>query len=216
MQKNEILDNLKNAVVDGDDAKARESAEQALEAGIDPLEAMQMGLSKGTDAIGEQFERGEAYLPQLIMAGETFKAAMEILNPEIKRQKKDVAPVGTVVIASVKGDLHSIGKNIVATVLETNGFNVVNMGVDQGALQIIEEAEKVHADAIGLSALMSTTMPSQKEVIDALRELNLRDRYRVVVGGGPVTQEWADEIGADGYGENAVQAVELLKGLLKT
>jgi trimethylamine corrinoid protein len=216
MQKNEILDNLKNAVVDGDDAKARESAEQALEAGIDPLEAMQMGLSKGTDAIGEQFERGEAYLPQLIMAGETFKAAMEILNPEIKRQKKDVAPVGTVVIASVKGDLHSIGKNIVATVLETNGFNVVNMGVDQGALQIIEEAEKVHADAIGLSALMSTTMPSQKEVIDALRELNLRDKYRVVVGGGPVTQEWADEIGADGYGENAVQAVELLKGLLKT
>jgi trimethylamine corrinoid protein len=216
MQKNEILDNLKNAVVDGDDAKARESAEQALEAGIDPLEAMQMGLSRGTDAIGEQFERGEAYLPQLIMAGETFKAAMEILNPEIKRQKKDVAPVGTVVIASVKGDLHSIGKNIVATVLETNGFNVVNMGVDQGALQIIEEAEKVHADAIGLSALMSTTMPSQKEVIDALRELNLRDKYRVVVGGGPVTQEWADEIGADGYGENAVQAVELLKGLLKT
>jgi trimethylamine corrinoid protein len=216
MQKNEILENLKNAVIDGDDAKARESAEQALEAGIDPLEAMQMGLSKGTDAIGEQFERGEAYLPQLIMAGETFKAAMEILNPEIKRQKKDVAPVGTVVIASVKGDLHSIGKNIVATVLETNGFNVVNMGVDQGALQIIEEAEKVHADAIGLSALMSTTMPSQKEVIDALRELNLRDKYRVVVGGGPVTQEWADEIGADGYGENAVQAVELLKGLLKT
>jgi trimethylamine corrinoid protein len=150
------------------------------------------------------------------MAGETFKVAMEILDPEIKRQQRDVAPLGTVVMTTVKGDLHSIGKNIVSTVLETNGFNVVDIGVDKGALQIIEEAQKVNADAIGLSALMSTTMPAQKEVIDALRELNLRDRYRVIVGGGPVTQEWADEIGADGYGENAVQAVELLTKLLRS
>ncbi len=214
MQKNEILENLKNAVVEGDDGKAREGARQALEANIDPLEAMQMGLTKGTDVVGGRFERGESYLPELIMAGEAFKAAMEILNPEIKRQQKDVADVGTVVITTVKGDLHSIGKNIVATVLETNGFNVVDVGVDQGALQIIEAAEKANADAIGLSALMSTTMPGQKEVIDALVELNLRDKYRVVVGGGPVTQEWADEIGADGYGRDAVAAVGLLTKLL--
>jgi methylmalonyl-CoA mutase cobalamin-binding domain/chain len=121
-----------------------------------------------------------------------------------------------VVITTVKGDLHSIGKNIVATVLETNGFNVVDVGVDRGALEIIEQAEKVNADAIGLSALMSTTMPGQKEVIDALVELNLRDKYRVVVGGGPVTQAWADEIGADGYGRDAVAAVGLLTKLLKS
>ena len=216
MQRNEILENLKNAVIEGDDAKAIESAQQALEANIDPLEAMQLGLTKGTDVIGDRFERGEAYLPELIMAGETFKAAMEILDPEIKRQQRDVAPIGTVVITTVKGDLHSIGKNIVATVLETNGFNVVNIGVDQGALQIIEQAEKANADAIGLSALMSTTMPGQKEVIDALVELNLRDKYRVVVGGGPVTKEWADEIGADGYGKDAVAAVGLLTELLKS
>ena len=215
MQKNEILENLKNAVIEGDDGKAIESAQQALEANMDPLEAMQMGLTKGTDVIGDRFERGEAYLPELIMAGETFKAAMEILDPEIKRQQRDVPHVGTVVITTVKGDLHSIGKNIVATVLETNGFKVVNIGVDQGALQIIEQAEKANADAIGLSALMSTTMPGQKEVIDALVELNLRDKYRVVVGGGPVTQEWADEIGADGYGKDAVAAVGLLTELLK-
>jgi trimethylamine corrinoid protein len=215
MQKNEILENLKNAVIEGDEEKARESAKQALGANIDPLEAMQLGLTMGTDVIGEQFERGEAYLPELIMAGETFKAAMEILNPEIKRQQRDVASVGTVVVTTVKGDLHSIGKNIVATVLETNGFNVVDVGVDQGALQIIEAAEKANADAIGLSALMSTTMPGQKEVIDALVELNIRDKYRVVVGGGPVTQEWADEIGADGYGKDAVAAVGLLTELLK-
>jgi trimethylamine corrinoid protein len=215
MQKNEILENLKNAVIDGDDDKARENARAALEANMDPLEAMEMGLAQGTDIIGERFERGEAFLPELIMAGETFKAAMEILDPEIKRQQKDVEPLGTVVLTTVKGDLHSIGKNIVVTVLETNGFNVVDLGVDTGALQIIEEAKKANADAIGLSALMSTTMPAQKELIDALEELNLRDEYWVIVGGGPVTQEWADEIGADGYGQDAVQAVELLERLLK-
>jgi len=216
MQKNEIFENLKSAVIEGDGDRARESATKVLQANIDPLEAMQMGLAKGTDAVGERFERGDAYLPELMMAGEAFKAAMEILNPEIKRRQKAVAPVGTVVVSTVKGDLHSIGKNIVATVLETNGFHVVNLGVDKGALEIIEEAEKANADAIGLSALMATTMPSQKEVIDALIELNLRDKYRVVVGGGPVTQDWADEIGADGYGKDAVAAVGLLTTLLKS
>lgn len=216
MQTNDILENLKNAVIEGDDEKAIENAQAALDANMDPLEAMRLGLARGTDVIGERFERGEAYLPELIMAGETFRAAMEILNPEIKRQQRDVEPMGTVVLTTVKGDLHSIGKNIVATVLETNGFNVVDIGVDNGALQIIQEAQKSNADAIGLSALMSTTMPAQKEVIDALVELNRRAKHRVIVGGGPVTQEWADEIGADGYGEDAVQAVELLKQLLKS
>jgi len=214
MQKNEILENLKSAVIEGDEDRARENAMAALQANMDPLEAMQMGLARGTDTVGERFEQGEAYLPELMMAGEAFKAAMEILNPEIKRLQKDVVDVGTVVISTVRGDLHSIGKNIVATVLETNGFHVVNLGVDKGALEIIEEAEKANADAIGLSALMATTMPGQKEVIDALIELNLRDKYRVVVGGGPVTQEWADEIGADGYGQDAVEAATMLTKLL--
>jgi len=215
MQTNEILENLKNAVIEGDDVKAVENAKAALAADMDPLQAMQLGLAKGTDVIGERFERGEAYLPELIMAGETFKAAMEILEPEIKRQQKDVEPLGTVVLTTVKGDLHSIGKNIVATMLETNGFTVVDLGVDQGALAIIEAAQKANAAAIALSALMSTTMPGQKEVIDALLELDMRDKYRVIVGGGPVTQAWADEIGADAFGADAVQAVELLKQLVK-
>jgi len=215
MQTNEILENLKNAVIEGDDVKAVDNAKAALAADMDPLQAMQLGLAKGTDVIGERFERGEAYLPELIMAGETFKAAMEILEPEIKRQQKDVEPLGTVVLTTVKGDLHSIGKNIVATMLETNGFTVVDLGVDQGALAIIEAAQKANAAAIALSALMSTTMPGQKEVIDALLELDMRDKYRVIVGGGPVTQAWADEIGADAFGADAVQAVELLKQLVQ-
>ena len=216
MQKDEILENLKNAVIDGDEDRARENAKAAVKAGMDPLEAMQLGLSRGTDVIGKRFETGEAFLPELIMAGETFKAAMAILDPEIKKQRKDVPPVGTVVISTVKGDLHSIGKNIVAAVLENNGFKVVNLGTDAGALEIIEQAKKANADAIGLSALMTTTMPAQREVINALRELNLRDQFLVIVGGGPATQAWADEIGADGYGQDAVHAVELLKRLLNS
>jgi trimethylamine corrinoid protein len=214
MHKNEILESLKNAVIEGDANRATESSKEVVGTDIDPLEAVDLGLAKGMEVVGERFESGEAFLPELLMAGEAFKAAMAVLEPEIRRQKKQMTNRGTVVIATVRGDLHSIGKNILATVLETNGFNVVDMGIDQGALQIIEEAEKVRADVIGLSALMTTTMPAQKEVIDALTELGLRDKYHVIVGGGPVTQEWADEIGADGYGKDAVEAVGLLAKLL--
>jgi trimethylamine corrinoid protein len=214
MQKNELFQSLKIAVIEGDSSKAAMSAGQALEASIGPLEAVEMGLAQGMQVVGDRFEADEIYLPELMMAGEAFKAAMAVLDPEIKKQTVQIANAGTVLLATVKGDLHSIGKNIVATVLEANGFSVVDLGIDRAALEIIEEAEKAKVDVIGLSALMSTTIPYQKEVIDALNELNLREKYRVIVGGGPVTQEWADEIGADGYGKDPVQAVGLLKTLL--
>lgn len=215
MKRDEIFELLKTAIIEGDADKAKETAEAAVEAEIDPLEAVELGLAQGMEVVGDRFECGDAYLPELMMAGDAFKSAMEILRPELMRQKKKTSVAGTVVLASVKGDLHSIGKNIVANVLETHGFKVVDAGVDNGALQIIEEARKSNADAIGLSALMTTTMPGQKGVIDALVELNMRDEYQIIVGGGPVTQEWADEIGADGFGQDAVQAVDLLKSLLK-
>lgn len=214
MQNKDIFENLKDAIIVGDSSKAEASARQALDANIDPLKAVDLGLAKGMKVVGEQFESDEIYLPELMMAGEAFKAAMAMLEPEIKRQKVEMATRGTVLLATVKGDLHSIGKNIVATVLEANGFTVVDLGIDRGALEIIAEAEKANVDVIGLSALMSTTIPYQKEVIDALQELNLREKYRVIIGGGPVTQEWADEIGADGYGKDPVEAVELLERLL--
>ena len=182
---------------------------------MDPLEVVELGLSKGMEIVGDRFERGEAFLPELIRAADTFKAAIEILKPEIEAQKKQMIKTGTVLIATVKGDLHDIGKNIVATVLETNGFTVVDLGIDISALQIIEEAAKAKADVIALSCLMSTTMPNLSGVIDALKEMNVREQYRVIVGGGPLTQKWADEIGADGYGSNAVEAISLVKGLLK-
>ena len=214
MEKEQILENLATSIVDGDEDIAVENARAALEMQVDPLEAVDEGLSKGMDTIGEQFESGEIFLPELLMAARAFKAAMEILKPELEAQKKQTAKHGIVLIGTVKGDLHNIGKDIVSTVLETNGFDVVDIGIDNGALNFIQEAEKAQADVIALSCLMTTTMPAQKEVIETLEEMDLRDKYFVIVGGGPVTQEWADEINADGYGESAVHAPALVKELM--
>lgn len=214
MDKTQILENLAQAAIEGDEDLARESAEQALSSQIDPLEAVEQGLSKGMAVVGGRFESGEVFLPELLMAAGAFDAAMEILQPEIEAQKKEIAKLGRVLIGTVKGDVHSIGKNVVATVLGTSGFDVVDIGVDNATLDIIQEAKKAKVDVIALSSLMTTTMPAQREVIEVLEEMNLRDMFLVMVGGGPVNQEWADEIGADGYGKSAVQAAEVAKRLL--
>jgi len=214
MDKQEILKRLTNAIIDGDEEQAVTSAKDAVNLKMDPMEAMDNGLSKGMDIVGERFGKGEAFLPELLMAAQAFNAAMEILNPEIEAQKKEISKLGTVLIGTVKGDVHSIGKNIVATVLETSGYEVVDIGVDNPTLGIIQQAEKAKVDVIALSSLMTTTMPSQREVIETLKEMNLREKYKVIVGGGPVSQAWANEIGADGYGKTAIDAVEILKGLI--
>jgi trimethylamine corrinoid protein len=214
MYKSAVFDTLKKAMVDGDENRARRGAQEALDLGIDPLVALEEGLSKGMTVVGDLFESGDAFLPELLMAAEAFDAAMAILKPELVAQRKELERTGTVVIATVKGDLHDIGKNIVAMILETRGLDVVDLGVDVPTLDIIEGAERARADVIALSCLMTTTMQSQREVLAALEELGVRNRYKVVVGGGPVTESWVDEIGADGYAPNAVGAVRLIKGLL--
>ena len=214
MDPREILANLTAAIIEGDNGKARNSAQEALNQGIDPLKAVEDGLSKGMAVVGENFENGEVFLPELLMAADSFTAAMEILKPEIEAQKKEMAKTGTILIGTVKSDVHNIGKNIVATVLATQGFDVVDIGIDNPSLKFIEEAEKVKADVIALSSLMTTTMPGQKEVIDTLKEMRLREKYLVIVGGGPITQEWADKIGADGFGKSALRAAELIKKLM--
>jgi corrinoid protein of di/trimethylamine methyltransferase len=215
MNKQEILEQLAKAVVEGDKNSARENAQAAVDEGLDPLEAVDRGLSKGMAVVGANFESGESFLPELLMAADSFNAAMEILNPLIEANKQKISKLGTALLATVKGDMHNIGKNIVATVLETNGFEVVDIGIDQSTLNIIEAAQKHKADFIGLSSVMTTTMPYQKEVIETLSEMGLREKFFVLVGGGPVTQKWADEIGADGYGETAVDAVGVAKKLLE-
>ena len=209
-----ILQALAEAVTYGDEDQARENAGQALKQQIDPLEAVEGGLSKGMDVIGEQFELGEVFLPELLMAAAAFDAAMELLQPEIEAQDKEIAKLGTVLTSTVKGDVHNIGKNIVTTVLGIKGFKVVDTGVDNSTLDIIEEAQKAGADIIALSSLMTTTMPAQKEVIEVLKEMGLRERFLVMVGGGPVTHEWSDQIGADAYGRSAIQAAEAAKRLM--
>jgi len=214
MDKEEILKNLEKAILDGDKNRVRETTGEALAQKIDPLEVVELGLSKGMALVGERFERGEAYLPELVRAGDNFNAAMEILRPEMEAQNKEMARAGTVLIGTVRNDLHDIGKNIVATVLETHGFAVEDLGVDTPVLDFIEQADKVKADVIAISSLMTNSMPVQREIIEALQQRNLREKYFVIVGGGSVTQAWAHEIGADGYGKNAVEAVALVKKLL--
>lgn len=215
MDKKQLMENIVRSIIDGDQVKAQEYAREALNINIDPLEVVESGFSRGMAIVGESFERGESYLPELLMAAATFNAAMEILEPEIEAQNKEIAKAGTVLLGTVKGDVHDLGKNIVAMVLETNGFSVVDIGVDVPSLNFIEEAKNVKADVIALSSLMTTTMPAQREIIEILKEKNLRDEYFVIVGGGPVSEEWSEKIGADGFGKTAVDAVELIKRLLK-
>ena len=214
MDQKEILENLSMAIIKGDEDKAKEYANEVLQNKIDPLKAVEQGLSKGMVTLGERFEKGEVFLPDLLIAADAFNVAIELLKPAMEAQKEQVVKAGTVLIGTVNGDVHGIGKNIVAIVLEANGFGVVDIGVDNPSLKFIEEAQKVKADVIGLSSLMTTTMPAQKEVIDILKEMDLRKKYFVIVGGGPVTKEWADKIGADGYARSAFQAVEVVKKLL--
>jgi len=214
MDQKEILENLSMAIIEGDEDKAKEYAKEVLISKMDPLKAVEQGLSKGMITLGERFEKGEVFLPDLLIAADAFNIAIGVLKPAMEAQKKQVAKLGTVLIGTVNGDVHGIGKNIVAIVLEAYGFEVVDIGVDNPSLKFIEAAEKVKADVIGLSSLMTTTMPAQKEVIDILKEMNLRKKYLVIIGGGPVTKEWADKIGADGYAESAFQAVGMIKELL--
>jgi corrinoid protein of di/trimethylamine methyltransferase len=214
MDQKEIFENLSMAIIEGDEDKAKEYANEVLQNKIDPLKAVEQGLSKGMVTLGERFEKGEVFLPDLLIAADAFNVAIELLKPAMEAQKKQVVKAGTVLIGTVNGDVHGIGKNIVAIVLEAYGFEVVDIGVDNPSLKFIEEAQKVKADVIGLSSLMTTTMPAQKEVIDILKEMDLRKKYFVIVGGGPVTKEWADKVGADGYARSAFQAVEVIKRLL--
>ena len=214
MEQQEILENLSMAIIEGDEDKAKEYAKEVLIGKMDPLKAVEQGLSKGMITLGERFEKGEVFLPDLLIAADAFNIAIGVLKPAMEVQKKQVAKLGIVLIGTVNGDVHGIGKNIVAIVLEAYGFEVVDIGVDNPSLKFIEAAEKVKADVIGLSSLMTTTMPAQKEVIDILKEMSLRKKYLVIIGGGPVTKEWADKIGADGYAESAFQAVDMIKELL--
>lgn len=204
----EMYSKLAQAVIDGEPEEAEQLARQALEQQLDPLTCINEGLTKGIRKVGELFASGEYFLPELIIGAEAMKRALAVLEPAMMGdQSREV--VGKVVLGTVKGDMHEIGKTLVGTMLVANGFKVIDIGVDKSADEFIAAVNENDADIVGASALLTTTMLQQKKLIESLEEANLRDRVKVMVGGAPVTESFAAEIGADGYAEDAISAVDL-------
>ncbi|MCX7680402.1 MAG: corrinoid protein [Anaerolineae bacterium] len=210
----DLLTRLQEAVVNGEPELARALAIQALEAGIAPLRAIEQALSPGMQLVGARYEHGDYFIPDLVMAAEAMKAAMQVFEPALLARQEQRRVLGTVVIGTVEGDIHEIGKSLVATMLSAAGFQVHDLGVDVPAGVFVDKVREVGADVVGLSALLTTTMRNQEVVIEALKEAGLRERVKVVVGGAPASAEWAQTIGADGYAENANEAVDVVKQLL--
>ena len=208
-----ILDDLKQAIVDIDEDGAVAIAEKIISLEINPNLAIRYSLAQGAIGVGEKFDSGEIFLPHLVMAGDLMDRVSKILEKNI--QASDVVRKKTIILATVEGDMHSVGKNLVGTMLKAGGFNVVDMGVDVTSAQIIQKANDTNADMIALSSLLTTTMPYQKEVIDDLVAMGIRDKFKVMIGGGPVTKEYADQIRADAYGRDALEAVDVAKVILK-
>jgi corrinoid protein of di/trimethylamine methyltransferase len=212
----EHIQNVKDAVIDGDQQAALEATRTALDAGLDPLIILREGLTQGANEVGEYFEEGTFFLPQLMMSGNALKAAMDIVLPAIKETHPGGGDhdTGVIVIATVQTDVHDIGKNLVSSMLSANGFTMHDLGVDVPLKTIIEQAEKVDADIIACSALLTTSMPYMRDLIQMLEARDLRERYRVMVGGAPVTPEIAKSIGADGTAADPMNAVKLAKRLI--
>jgi len=210
----ELFQKMTQSILDGDSDMAVALAKQAIEAGIDPLDAITYGFVLGVNQVGENFSSGQAFLPELVMAGEAMKAAVATLEPEMQKRGTTRQVLGKVVLATVEGDIHEIGKTLVGTMLSASGFQVYDLGVDVPSAKIIEKVKEVDADLVGLSALLTTTMVKQKEVIDELDKLGLRKRVKVMVGGAPITRDWVQKIEADGYSEDAIGAVGLAKQLV--
>lgn len=209
----ELFNKLAQAVIDGEPEDAEALAKQALEQGVDALACINQGLTPGIEKVGELFSQGDYFLPELIIGADAMKAALDILEPTlIGDQQREV--VGRVVLGTVEGDLHEIGKTLVGTMLTANGFLVTDIGVDKKPDEFVAAVKEANADIVGASALLTTTMLQQKKLIEALEKAGLRDQVKVMVGGAPVTETYAMEIGADGYAEDAISAVDMVFRLI--
>jgi len=212
--KSEVIEKLRTAVLELNADRVRAATEEAVRLGIDPIEAIEEGLSRGVRTIGERFAAGEAFLTELVMAGEAMKAGVEILRPILLQKKLQRKSAGVVVIGTVRGDIHDIGKNIVAVMLEAADFEVNDLGVDVGPDRFVSKTKESSAQIVAMSALLTVSTPEQKNTIEALKKADIRKTVKVAVGGAAVTPEWAREIGAEGYSDNAVDAVELVRKLV--
>lgn len=205
-----VLDDLVLAVQEGGDTQAAELASKALEEGVEPSEMVER-LSAGMREVGDRFGSGEIFLPELMLAARAMQGAMGIIQPRLLASNAAAAKRGVIVMGTVRGDVHEIGKDIAITMLKAAGFEVHDLGRDVDSLEFVRRAEEMHADIIGVSALMTTTMPAQKEIIEILVAKGVRANYHVILGGAPVTAEWVAEAGADSWGEDAGSAVKLLE-----
>ena len=211
----DIYERMQDSILSYDREAAQAAAHEAVAAGLDPVEAVERGLAAPIRRLGDAFDRMDIFLPQLVTAADAVKAGMAVLLEAAEQQGAMVVGKGVVVLGTVEGDTHDIGKAVVAALLHANGYTVHDLGVDVPAARFVSAAVELHADVIGMSALVSTTMDGQREVIELLREQGLADTYFTIVGGAPVSQQWADEIGADGYGRNAASAVRTLDDWLQ-
>jgi len=206
---------MRQSIIDGAPDTASSLAQQAVAAGVGPLDAINQGYVPGMQDVGEQFAKGQMFLPDMMASAEAMRAAMAVLDPELKKLGKERPMAGVVVLGTTKGDIHEIGKTLVGTLLTAHGFLVHDLGVDVSSEKFAATAREVDADIVGVSALLTTTMRNQKGVVEALEKAGLRAHVKVMVGGAPVTRRWAEEIGADGYAKDAMSAVDLARELMQ-
>ena len=211
----EIWERLAKAVMEGDEKEAKKAAQEAIKAGINPFDAIKNGLSRGMEIIGKKFSNFEVYLPEVMLAADAMKAGIEVLKPYISADELKESSRGKVVIGTVFGDIHDIGKNLVATMLEVAGYEVHDLGNDVPPKKFVDKMREVNADIIAMSCLLTPSMYYQKDVIELLRDAGLRDKVWVMVGGAPITPEWTMEIGADGWGRHADDAVVVANLLME-
>jgi len=215
MNQKDIFKSIHDAIQEYDESRLIAQVKKALNEKLDPIRLIEDVMNPAMVEVGKKFQEELIYLPELMLSAKAFKAAMKVIQPILVELKADVQTKGKVVIGTVKGDLHDIGKNLVATMFQTTGFDVLDLGIDVDSYTFMEGALKFDAQIIALSALLTTTMAAQGEVIETLKEKGVRDKFKVLVGGAPVNQGWAKTIGADGYAENAPGAVTVVKRLLR-
>ncbi|WP_290655043.1 corrinoid protein [Anaerovibrio sp.] len=212
MEKDELFRQIADAVVEMEEETVEELAQQSLTAGIDAYETIDLGLAKGMERAGQLFDEEEYFVPELLMCSDAMNVGIDVLKPHLKSE--NVSKKGKVVIGVVEGDTHDIGKNLVRLMMETGGFEVLDLGRDIPPAEFVNKAEEYGADIIGIATLMTTTMPGMQEVVDILANKGIRDKFKVIVGGGPISPAFAKKIGADGYARNAADAVKVAQNLL--